>query len=432
MGNKPTIVVVLRSGGDFAFRDVELIARHINGKWRSENTPRIVCLWDKASQEYNLGNLEIVPLRNNWPKWWSRMTLYSPEMEKYRPFLYVDLDTVIVQSLENLFNLVYFRQAESEYITLEDFYQKGQLATGLAWIPAKSDKIKAIWNSWQKSGPGPSRMDYWLRSVTKQDRYWQELTNTILDSKPRGQGFLPAIPQGADLICFHGNPRIFQAAEASMASGWVKDYVDTEYSVIKKPLVTVIIPYKEDRGWLKEAIASVPSDCQLLVSQGEGNWPANFNKVLSQAEGKYIKYLHEDDMLTANCIEDSVKAMEQQGVDFIHGNAIELTQATGVRKPWTAKKANPTLQEMLQTNYLHSATLMYRREIFERIGSFEEQLNTAEEYEFNLRCLRAGYKIGYCNSTLAIYRRHPKQKVRTVPKEEKDREREMVRKLHSK
>src|SRR3990167_2080693 len=106
MDLRHTIVVVLRSGGDFSFRDVELIARHINGKWKSETKPHIICLWDKASMEYDLGNIHIIPLVNEWPTWWSRMILYSPEMEKYRPFLYIDLDTAVIQSLENIFKLV--------------------------------------------------------------------------------------------------------------------------------------------------------------------------------------------------------------------------------------------------------------------------------------------------------------------------------------
>ena len=54
-----------------------------------------------------------------------------------------------------------------------------------------------------------------------------------------------------------------------------------------------------------------------------------------------------------------------------------------------------------------------------------------EEYEFNLRCLNAGFKIGYCNSELAIYRRHPNQKVRTVSKEEKMAEKILVNKKYT-
>lgn len=431
MQNNPTIVLVLKSGGDFAFRDVELIAKHINGKWNSglvDVKPRIICLWDKASQRYDLGNIELHPLNNNWPRWWSRMTLYSPEMEQYRPFLYVDLDTVVVQDIGNIFDLVYKNYLENCFITLEDFYQKGKLATGLAWIPAKSKKITDIWNAWLKVGPGSSRMDYFLRSVVQQDKYWQEITNTIYNSKPKESGFLSTVPANADLVCFHGHPRIFEAAEASMSSGWVRDYVDKEFTETKeKPLVTVIIPYKIDRGWLRDAVASVPKNCQLLLSQGEGNWPANFNKALAKAEGKYIKYLHEDDMLTPNSIDDSVQALEKQNADFIHGNAIELHMSTERQTQWKAKKENPTFKEMLENNYIHSASLMYRKSVFDKVGGFDETLNTAEEYEFNLRCLKAGLKLGFCDSNLAIYRRHPAQKVRVVSAAAKNKEREEVR-----
>jgi GT2 family glycosyltransferase len=191
--------------------------------------------------------------------------------------------------------------------------------------------------------------------------------------------------------------------------------------------VTVIIPYNTDRGWLKDAIASVPKDIQLLVSQGEGNWPANFNKVLSQAAGDYIKFLHEDDMLTLNCIEDSINTFcRVQKADFIHGNAMELYQDSGILRNWVPSLRHPTLEELKTKNYLHSVTLMYRREIFEKIGGFNETLNNQEEYEFNLRCLKAGFKLGYCNSPLGIYRRHPAQKVRTITKEEIRKEKQMV------
>lgn len=193
-----------------------------------------------------------------------------------------------------------------------------------------------------------------------------------------------------------------------------------------KEKVTVIIPYKIDRGWLKDAIASVPNDVQLLVSQGPGNWPANFNKVWDQVEGDYIKYLHEDDMLTSDSIQLSIEAFKKN-VDFIHGNAIELNQKTGESWLWKSSLELPTLETMLKKNTIHSATVMYRKSVFERVGLFDETLNTAEEFEFNLRCLKAGMQIGYVNAPLAIYRRHPAQKVRMVSVAAKDEEREMVR-----
>ncbi len=191
--------------------------------------------------------------------------------------------------------------------------------------------------------------------------------------------------------------------------------------------VTVIIPYKVDRGWLKEAIASVPKDVQLLVSQGEGNWPANFNKALPKADGEYIKFLHEDDKLTSNCIADSLLTFQKTGADFIHGDALEIyTTANNKIKKYVPMIKWPTLNDLCKKNHLHSATLMYHRRIFDAIGSFDETLWSQEEYEFNLRCLKAGFKIGYCNHTLAYYRRHPEQKIRTVSLKDRMIEKQQV------
>jgi len=415
-----TVVLVLKNGKGFGFRDVELIVRHINGTWKSETKPRIICFWDKATTHYDLGNFEIRPLRNDWPGVWSRMILYSPEVEDLRPFLYVDLDTAIVDSLENIFDLV---KDPSMFITLEDFYQKGKLATGLVWFPANSSRLKAVWDQWKLTQTKKGRMDYFLRNVITPDIFWQNLTDTIHDFKPsRGRPRLTVLPKGTNLVCFHGKPRIYNATEVP----WIEAYTKADFSPTVKKKVTVIIPYKTDRGWLKDAIASVPDDVQLLVSQGEGNWPQNFNKVLNQAEGEYIKYLHEDDMLSENCIRDSVQAMEEQGADFIHGQALEMYQGTKKKVLKTPKIELPTLADLINKNVMHSVTLMYRKSVFRKIGSFDESLTMCEEYEFNLRCLRNRMKIGYSPNVLGIYRRHPTQKIRMAPEAYHKKEKEMV------
>lgn len=421
MSNKRTIVLVLRSGGDFQLRDVELIARHINGKWKSNIRPRIICVCDLVTEEYDLGNFKLIPFKSNYPGTWSRIYLYGPEMDKYRPFLYVDLDTIVVDTLENIFDLV----DPTCFITLEDFWQKGQLATGLVYFPKDSIKVKTVWNSFKPESVRSSRMDNFLRKVISADVYWQQLTDTIHDFKAKEGSLLSVLPSKSNLVCFHGKPRIFTVAEGSISIDWVKDYVNQEFKRYQ-PKVTVIIPYKVDRGWLNEAIQSVPEGVQLILSQGEGNWPANFNKALHQATGDYIRYLHEDDMLTDNCIEDSISAIEEQGVDFIHGEAYELIQATGKMRLFKSSNPNPTYGNLMKKNTIHSATIMYRKSIFTQLGGFDETLNSQEEYEFNLRALKAGFKLGYVDEPLAIYRRHAEQKINTVSRLERLKEKELV------
>jgi hypothetical protein len=225
MSTIKTIVLVLRSGKDFSMSDVELINRHINIKWQSEEKFRVICLWDKATQHYKLGNLELIPLKNNYPGTWSRMQLYSPEMEQYRPFLYIDLDTAIITSIKNIFDLV---KDESKFITLEDFWQKRQLATGLVWFPNNSQKIKHVWDIWIKEHQTRgSRMDMFLRKHIEADIFWQQLTDLIVDFKPKNRQLVTKLPKDVNLVCFHGKPRVHQAINIE----WVNDYVNYELCV---------------------------------------------------------------------------------------------------------------------------------------------------------------------------------------------------------
>jgi len=53
---------------------------------------------------------------------------------------------------------------------------------------------------------------------------------------------------------------------------------------------------------------------------------------------------------------------------------------------------------------------MYRRDVFDRIGLFDESLDCAEEYDFNLRCFKNKMKLGYTKAFLYYYRRHDNQK----------------------
>ena len=195
------------------------------------------------------------------------------------------------------------------------------------------------------------------------------------------------------------------------------------------PKCTIIIPYNRDRGYLQEAIDSVPKDVQLILSKGDGTWPENFNKALPQAKGEFIKYLHEDDRLTMDSIKHSLEIIEFfTKIDFMHGNAIEVNQVTKNERLWVPPVKLPTFSDLLKNNTIHSATVLYRREIFEKIGGFNEsrEVYSFEEYEFNLRVLKAGFNIGYVNAPLAYYRRHKEQIIRTVNNQERQQNRKKM------
>jgi glycosyltransferase involved in cell wall biosynthesis len=176
--------------------------------------------------------------------------------------------------------------------------------------------------------------------------------------------------------------------------------------------VSIIIPYNKDRGYLQEAIDSVKAqtykgEIELILSHSDKGVSHNLNEGIKKATGEFVKYLCDDDTLTPDSVERSVNAMKDN--DFIHGCSFVFGEgrATEVFRP---KVERPNLNRMILGNVIHGGTLMYRKDVFDRFGYFDESLWTGEEYDFNLMLLSKGAKIGYCKYILYNYRRHSEQK----------------------
>ncbi len=176
--------------------------------------------------------------------------------------------------------------------------------------------------------------------------------------------------------------------------------------------VTVIIPYRKDRGWLQEAIDSVPGWCELVVEQGDANKSILFNRALEKATGEIIKVLDEDDML----IEDGLKMQADalRDYDIIHANAIYIDSHGHITGRYIPRVKHPTLQDILKKNTLHNPSMIYRRSVFEALGGYDETLPKSQDYEYHLRCLSAGMTIGYCDSFVVYYRLHQEQITNTM------------------
>jgi len=193
---------------------------------------------------------------------------------------------------------------------------------------------------------------------------------------------------------------------------------------MNNPKVSILLFFKEDRGWLQNARDSVYSqdydgEIQLIQSDKVNplhktmNASENLNALLPFVKGKYVKYLCEDDMLTSICVRESVEAMEEQGSDALHGNAINrfVTNKGYSDKLYQPKILMPDVKSIKKGNYIHGGTLFYKSSLFLEEGyCFDESLDCAEEMDLNLKLLTDGKSFGYVNKYLYIYRRHNTQK----------------------
>ena len=171
--------------------------------------------------------------------------------------------------------------------------------------------------------------------------------------------------------------------------------------------VTIIIPTKNDRGYLHHAIDSIENqthqDYQILIGKG-GSVGMNVNKCIPYIKGEIITLMGDDDILPNNAFQLALDGMKD--FDFIHGNCIRFVTGKNykVAKPSITR---PSLEQLLYHNVIHGGTLYYRKEVF---SEWDESLTTGEEYDFNLKLLSEGKSIGYVDEILYFYRLHQKQK----------------------
>jgi len=171
-------------------------------------------------------------------------------------------------------------------------------------------------------------------------------------------------------------------------------------------MVSVIIPYNVDRGYLRDAKLSVLnqsySDWEIINAHSDNKCSYNINLGLERAKGEYIKILAEDDLLPPRSLEMLVKGI--QGYDFVYGDAEFFGE--GYTGPKRYRDKTVTLDSMLEKNGINGGGCLYRTEILRAVGGWDETLWTAEEYDLHLRLIKNGYKHRHIPGIVYRYRIH--------------------------
>ena len=184
-------------------------------------------------------------------------------------------------------------------------------------------------------------------------------------------------------------------------------------------MISVIVHYNEDRGFLEGCLDSIKSqkdvDFEIIESFSENGVSYNFNRGLEQAQGEFCKFVCEDDYLP----EGALKILNDSIGDFgwIFANAIQIDK-TGqwVYRPGDFSRRFMTLEENLNTNRIHGGTTLYRTDLLRLIGGMDETLWTGEEYDMHLKLWSKGFVPGYVDKEVYVHRIWAGQKSRKYRK----------------
>jgi len=173
-------------------------------------------------------------------------------------------------------------------------------------------------------------------------------------------------------------------------------------------MISVIVPYKEDRGHLKQCLDSIKAqswlDFEIIESQSDGSLPVNFNEGLRRANGEFVKMVQDDDWLPV----DGLKSLVQYicNSPWIMGNVYQMRcnedneyYMSHIHKPPYFDFAQQTIRYDM-----HMGSTLYRTDVLRAIGGMDETLLTGEEYDMHLKLLSLNYNPAYIDKEVYHYR----------------------------
>lgn len=170
------------------------------------------------------------------------------------------------------------------------------------------------------------------------------------------------------------------------------------------------------RDGTAEIIRRYESRLAWWVSERDGGQVDALNKSFARATGEVLGFLNADDVLAPGALSIVCAAFAKQpeielvagGVEWIdtesrvtgaHCGRIESLEDTlDIFRVWWGGR------QWVQPE------VFYRRSLKQRVGAFDHRYELAFDFDFWLRCFRAGARVAHVPETLVRFRRHAAQK----------------------
>lgn len=208
-----TVICVLKSGGIY---DAEWVRRLRDATARQLRRPhRFVCLSDVDVP------CERIPLKHDWPSWWSKIELFAPGIITDRT-LYLDLDTVLVGEIG-------ISKVDCDFAMLRNFWRPDMVGSGVMWFSG-DDTPHHVYEKFTRQ-PDAYIAHHQRRAdgpyVGDQAFIWDamghevaHINNYLPGIKSYKMHCLRRLPPDASIVCFHGKPRPTEVGADWMEQHW--------------------------------------------------------------------------------------------------------------------------------------------------------------------------------------------------------------------
>ncbi len=160
---------------------------------------------------------------------------------------------------------------------------------------------------------------------------------------------------------------------------------------------------------IAERYRALHPDRIRIVSQANQGLAAARNAGMRTATGAVLALLDSDDEWQPEFLAEQMRLLDRDPrIAIVTGNARNRGGAHDGQpvRPVPDDRPAPDLIEMLRDESAIFIMSVFRREVVERIGGFDERFRTNEDYDFWIRAALAGFAFARNPAPLAFYRRH--------------------------
>jgi glycosyltransferase involved in cell wall biosynthesis len=146
------------------------------------------------------------------------------------------------------------------------------------------------------------------------------------------------------------------------------------------------------------------------IEKANGGTASALNAGIRISKGNYIVWLSSDDFFVKDKVQKQFLFMQKNNFHISYTNFSRINEKGVVIKERAA--IHPVSRKKLCIRLLkgcpiNGSTIMIKREVYNKVGKFNEKLACTQDYDYWLRTIQH-YNFGYLDEPLTLYRVHNK------------------------